>query len=182
MTILVVIQVGSALSGLRALGMASSASTSIPSVNYGSQLGSVVLTFAGITLIGLAVIQLVPVSRDNPPVQTTIQWDSQQTQDLVTRACIDCHSNETKWPWYASIAPSSWLTTIHVHAAREQLNLSEFNNLPEFRRAMVFDQMAQQVEMGSMPPKDYLILHPEARLTDAEKQQLIQGLRNTSAQ
>ncbi|MEO8608169.1 MAG: heme-binding domain-containing protein [Chloroflexota bacterium] len=179
MTIFVIIEVGSAVVALRSLGGAGSAA--IPASNLGSPLGSVVLTFVGITIVGFAVIQLVPVSRDNPPVQSTVKWDSPQTQALVERACMNCHSNETTWPWYASIAPSSWLTSIHVHAARQQLNLSELNNGQGFRRSRVFEEMVQQIQAGNMPPKDYQILHPEARLSDAEKQQLIQGLQNTQS-
>jgi hypothetical protein len=148
-------------------------------LNYGREIGSVVVSGLVISVVVLAAIQVVPVSRDNPPVQASVQWDSPQTRDLFMRACGDCHSNETRWPWYAYIAPSSWLTTMHVHDGRAQFNLSDLNNVLEFRRAELPNEAAQQLRMGTMPPKDYLLLHPEARLSDAEKQALIDGLRKS---
>ncbi len=102
-------------------------------------------------------------------------------QDLATRACMNCHSNETTWPWYAYIAPSSWLTTLHVTNARQQMNLSELNTLPAFRLSMLSEQIAMEIRSGAMPPKDYLLLHPEANLTDAEKEALITGFQQSLA-
>jgi mono/diheme cytochrome c family protein len=135
---------------------------------------SAAAALAALAVAFLAVIQLVPVSRTNPPVQTTVQWDSQQTRDLATRACMDCHSNETRWPWYATIAPGSWLTTLHVNEGRQRLNLSELNSGEASRAA---EESVRQIQNGSMPLKDYLLIHADANLTDAEKQQLIQGLQ-----
>ena len=138
-----------------------------------------VVVCLAITLVALAVIQLVPVSRENPPVQTAVQWDSTQTQNLANRACMNCHSNETTWPWYSYVAPSSWLTTSHVHSAREGFNLSELDKIPEFRKSRLPDDIARQIRNGAMPPKDYLMMHPTARLSDEEKKQLIEGLKNS---
>ncbi len=141
-------------------------------------LGSAV----ALTLVLLAVAQLGQVPHDNPPVLSEITWDSPQTEALVNRACMDCHSNETTWPWYAYIAPSSWLTSLHVTSARQQFNLSDLDSLPAFRRNNIAENMADQIRSGTMPPQDYLILHPDARLTEAEKQQLIEGLQKSLAQ
>ncbi len=123
------------------------------------------------------LMQFVPVSRTNPPVQ----WDSPQTQALATAACLDCHRNETRWPWYSYIAPSSWLQASHVAAARQQWNLSELNNLESFRRQRLAQDIAQQIRSGMMPPKDYLLLHPDTRLTDEQKAQLIAGFQKVLA-
>jgi hypothetical protein len=92
---------------------------------------------------------------------------------------MNCHSNETQWPWYAYVAPGSWLLASHVGGARNGFNLSELNNIPNLRRSRLADDMAQRIRNGTMPPSDYLLMHPEARLTDAEKEQLMQGLRNS---
>ena len=148
-------------------------------VNYPREAGLALVTAIGMTMVVLAVIQLIPVTRDNPPVKTPITWDSDQTKRLVYSTCMDCHSNETTWPWYASIAPSSWLMTMHVHDGRAQMNLSEMDSMPSFQRQMLADNMANQIKMGSMPPKDYLFMHPDARLTDAEKTQLMEGMRQS---
>lgn len=122
------------------------------------------------------VIQLVPYGRDhtNPPVVSEPQWDSPQTYDLAKRACFDCHSNETVWPWYSSVAPASWLVQRHVNEGREKLNFSNWNG--EFDD---LDELPEVVQEGEMPPQNYLLMHPEAQLTTQEKQQLIQGFEST---
>lgn len=149
--------------------------------NWRHEAGQALFSCVAITIVGLAVAQLIPVKRDNPPAQTAVQWDSPQTQNLARRACVDCHSNETTWPWYAYVAPGSWLLRSHVSEGREQFNLSELNNIPAFRAAELPREAAQQIRSGAMPPSDYLILHPEARLSDAEKQQLMQGMQQSLA-
>lgn len=160
-----------------------SASTSPATrLDYGREAGRAVLIGLTITLIALIIIQLVPVSHDNPPPQTAVQWDSPQTQNLARRACMDCHSNETTWPWYSYIAPGSWLLASHVRSGREELNFSELNNLRAFRRASLPNQLARDIRDDIMPPKDYLLTHPEAKLTDAEKVQLIEGLQKSLTQ
>lgn len=121
------------------------------------------------------LVQLVPYGRahTNPPVQVRPAWVDPDTQALFTRACADCHSNETQWPWYSNVAPVSWLVQRHVQEGRQKFNV----NVPGFGRDA--DEAAGQVRRGKMPEPTYLPLHPEARLTDAERQQLIQGLAAT---
>ncbi|MCB9933207.1 MAG: heme-binding domain-containing protein [Planctomycetes bacterium] len=123
-----------------------------------------------------AAIQLVPYGRDhsNPPVTAEPQWDSTATRDLAKRACFDCHSNETVWPWYSHVAPVSWLLQRDVDEGRSKLNFSEWDK-PQKEA----DEAAKEVREGEMPPWFYLPTHPEARLTDAEKQALIAGLEAT---
>lgn len=148
-------------------------------MDYRQQGLQAIVSIVIVSAIVFVAIQLIPVSRTNPPVQSTIQWDSPQTKDLAYRTCMNCHSNETAWPWYSNLAPASWITIVHVNNARAQFNLSELNTLPTFRRARLARDMADQIRNGTMPPSDFLLLHPEARLTDAEKNQLIQGLQNS---
>lgn len=145
------------------------------------EMGRAALGALGVGVLLFALIQLVPVPRTNPPVQTTVQWDSPQTETLFYRACASCHTNETVYPWYAYVAPSSWLTAMDVTSGRREWNLSELNKLPSFRRAQLANDIAQRIRNGTMPLPDYRLLHPEAQLTDAEKQALIQGMRNTLA-
>ncbi len=157
------------------------AEPSVP-VAYGREIGRALLAAIALTLLIEIIGILIPVARSNPPVQTPIQWNSPQTQALAQRACMDCHSNETVWPAYASVPPGSWLLASHVNDGRRRLNLSELNNIPAFRRNGLVDEMAQQIRNGAMPPKDYLLVHPTARLTAAEKTQLIEGLTKSLAQ
>jgi len=80
----------------------------------------------GIVILTL-LIQLIPlpVRNNNPPVVAEPNWDSPQTHALVKRACFDCHSNETIWPWYSYIAPVSWLVYNDVMEGRSRLDFSE---------------------------------------------------------
>lgn len=68
--------------------------------------------------------RLLPVARSNPPVTREVQWDSTQIRALAQRACFDCHSNETVWPWYSYIAPISLRVADHVQEGRQKLNFS----------------------------------------------------------
>lgn len=130
--------------------------------------------------IGLAVlfvlIQLVPYGRDhtNPPVVQGPAWDSPQTEMLARRACFDCHSNETKWLWYHNIAPISWGVQRDVQEARAHMNFSEWHLEQDNA-----DEAADKVRDGEMPPFLYLLAHPEAKLSAAEKAALIRGLSAT---
>ena len=85
-------------------------------------LSKIIIGFVGLVLAGLLLIQLVPVQRTNPPVVREPNWDSVQTRDLMARACLDCHSNETNWPWYAYVAPVSWLVAHDVQEGRATVN------------------------------------------------------------
>jgi len=128
--------------------------------------------FVGL-LAFVVAIQLVPYGRghDNPPVRAEPAWDSPQTRALFMRACGDCHSNETAWPWYSSVAPVSWLIQHDVNDGRGKLDISEWG-----RARNKGDEAAKTARRGSMPPWFYTIPHPEAKLTPAERQALIAGL------
>ncbi len=132
------------------------------------------LLVAAIVLFGL--IQLVPYGKNhtNPAVVQEPQWDSPQTRALAQRACFDCHSNETVWPWYSNVAPISWLVQHDVDEGRQRMNLSEMGS----QRIRV-DELTRAITRGSMPPAQYLILHPDARLTADEKNLLVNGIQAT---
>ncbi len=131
---------------------------------------------AGATLL---LMQLVPYGRDhrNPPVVREPRWDSPATRDLVKRVCFNCHSFETVWPWYASLAPASWLVTYDVREGRRHLNFSDWQD--GRREGESPAKVGKQVRSGDMPPWQYLLAHPEGRMTPAEKQRLIDGLGAT---
>jgi hypothetical protein len=126
---------------------------------------------------GLVVlIQVVPYGRDhaNPPVVSEPRWDSQQTHETFRRACIDCHSNETRWPWYSHVAPFSWFLQWHVGRGRAEFNVSRWG-MGENEG----DEAAENVRERKMPLRSYLWGHPEARLTDAERATFAAGLAAT---
>lgn len=127
-----------------------------------------------ITLVALFLVaQLLPVGapRTNPAVTAEPPWDSPRTRELFFRACGDCHSNETRWPWYSRVAPASWLVAHDVAEAREHLNVSEWD-----RPQKDADEAAEEVRDGEMPLAIYLPLHPEARLDASTRAELVAGL------
>ena len=128
-------------------------------------------------IVVLVVIQIPAwFFQTNPPVLAEPKWDSPATRDLAIRACFDCHSNETVWPIYARVAPISWLITFDTINGRRHLNFSEWG---ASRQGECTREASRQIQSGAMPPALYITLHPAASLTDAEKQQLIQGLQNS---
>ncbi len=131
----------------------------------------------GIIIVLFLLIQLIPVPETNPPVQTQLKWDLPRTQELAVRACMDCHSNETRWPWYSRVAPVSWLVAIDVYRGRRSLNFSEMSANARFSRET--GRVARIILEGEMPPIQYLILHPDASLTAQEKQDLANGMTAT---
>jgi hypothetical protein len=149
------------------------------------------IIFLGIGAIAIFVILLTVVAdlmQTNPPVVKEPTWDSPQTRALAVRACFDCHSNETNYPWYDKLPVSSWLVVFDTVRGRNRLNFSEWGVQPLRGEGeggggegggRGGNEMRRVIENGSMPPAIYVPLHPYAALTDAEKQQLITGLENS---
>jgi len=138
-----------------------------------------ILVIGAISLIAIfLLIQLFPYGKNhtNPPVVQEPNWDSPQTRELAVRACFDCHSNQTVWPWYSKIAPVSWMVYRDTMEGREALNFSEWDP-NRFEDAV--EEAAEVVLEGEMPPAKYFPTHPEARLTSAERQILADGLIKT---
>ena len=136
----------------------------------------ILIIFLVIVASGFLLLQLIPYGRNhvNPPVTNEPNWDNPQIKVLAERACYDCHSNETVWPWYSHIAPISWLVQYDVEEGRSHLNFSEWGyGRGEGEEG---EAMAEVILEGEMPPANYLITHPEARLSGAEKAMLAQGL------
>jgi hypothetical protein len=107
-------------------------------------------------IVGGILIQFIPYGHDhtNPAVAAEPQWDSPQTRELAVRACYDCHSNQTTWPWYSNLAPVSWLIQHDVVEGRSRLNFTDWNS-PQ-REA---DNAARMVQRGEMPQSYYVALH-----------------------
>jgi hypothetical protein len=125
-------------------------------------LGAAVL-FGGAQLVQPDIP--APVAPKSTPFWETAEMDA-RVKPLLRRACGDCHSNETKWPWYVRISPGSWFMVNHVVHGRKKLNFSTFVNLEDSDRG----DIADAVRHGAMPLPSYLWLHPDARLTAAERQ------------
>jgi hypothetical protein len=147
---------------------------------FRSWAGGSTIRIGLLVMIGaFLVIQLVPYGHDhgNPPVTKAVAFDSPKTQQLFDGACGDCHSNLTSWPIESSIAPASWLIQHDVEGGRSRFNASEWDHhQPDI------GEVTDRISSGEMPPLQYKILHPDARLSDPEKAALVSGLTKTYKQ
>ena len=131
------------------------------------------------TVATFALIQAIPYGHSEVKATGTAgepAWDSPATRELVVNACYDCHSNEIKYPLYSKIAPISWMVASHVGEGRDKLNFSTYTtNKHGFRDVL------EVIREGSMPPSYFTHFgrHPEAKLTDAQIEQLVAGLKKT---
>jgi hypothetical protein len=116
----------------------------------------------------LLAIQLIPVDRSNPPVEEEVPAPA-TIREILRTSCYDCHSNESAWPWYAYVAPVSWLVAHDVEEAREHLNFSTWNDYDEEEQIELLEEVWEEVEDGEMPLWFYVPLHPEAELSEQQR-------------
>lgn len=137
----------------------------------------------GVILVIVVLVTVIPLLLEtNPPDVAEPQWDSPQTRALAVRACFDCHSNSTQWPWFTRVPGSSILVVSDVLRGRSRLNFSDWGSATGSREGRNPRDIARVIQRGDMPPWEYLLLHPEAQLSDAEKQQLVDGLTKSLTQ
>ena len=117
------------------------------------------------------LIQVFPSNRSNPPVESDIAAPT-PIKTVLKRACYDCHSNETHWPWYSAVAPVSWLVADDVNEARDHFNFSTWGKYDEDEQRDHLEEAWEEIEDGNMPLWYYLPLHPEARLDAKTKETL----------
>ena len=137
-------------------------------------------------VVGLMIaLQFIPVNRTNPPAKAdllaSVKLDETATQALHA-ACYACHSHETRWPFYAWIAPVSWWMTRHVREGREHLNLSDWPTDRPWKGRSQLESMAHALRDDSMPPTDYRWLHARARLSDGDRTHLADALQAAADQ
>ncbi|MFZ5439092.1 MAG: heme-binding domain-containing protein [Myxococcota bacterium] len=128
--------------------------------------------FLGLAAL-LLLAQVIRPEKTNPPVTGDVGAPP-EVAAVLRRACYDCHSNETKWPWYSNVAPISWLVVRDVNEGRKHLNFSEWQAYEPGRRAHKLEETEGEVAEGEMPMAIYVPLHPEAKLSEADKQLLIE--------
>lgn len=139
----------------------------------------------GVILV-LLLVQFIPVNRSNPPLNTgedlvysrMVPGDLQQ---LLQNACYDCHSFETEYPWYSYVAPVSFIIRHHIKEAREKVNFSIWNTYMDKRKDHTLDECIEVLEEQKMPLKSFTWLHPEARLSDVQREELIQFFKDQVA-
>ena len=146
--------------------------------------------------IGLiALIQFVPVQHSNPPAADPVVFADPNAETIAKRACYDCHSNQTTWPWYSYVAPLSWYSINHVEEGRAQLNFSDvaatLTNAREGGEggeggeqttvAELAENSAETINNGEMPPSYYTLIHKDALLSATDKEALIAGINQALA-
>jgi len=135
--------------------------------------------------IGLAAVllivalQLIPVDRRNPVVNPSQSIEAQEklppaVQAVFHGSCANCHSNQTRWPWYSYVAPASWIVAGDVHAGRRKMNFSEWGRYSAEKREQKLEEICEQVTNGDMPDPKYLFLHRSARPTQQQREAVCQ--------
>lgn len=125
----------------------------------------------------LVIIQFIPnelpsASLDHAGDITKTGLVSQDVAVLLKTSCYSCHSNETVYPWYSYVAPSSWLVARDVREGREELNFSAWQDYDVSKMLGKLDDISSEVGEGRMPMKIYTLMHPSANL-DATQRELI---------
>jgi hypothetical protein len=133
----------------------------------------------GALAAAFALLQLANAPHVNPPVQNPFPITNAppQVQALFRAACYDCHSDETRWPWYSHIAPVSWLVASDVNRGRKEINLSEWPADPT-RAARRMEDMSDEIDYHEMPLAKYTLIHADARLTDDQRKAMEDWLQS----
>ena len=129
------------------------------------------------SLFALAAVAVI-VGQMEPQQRAAIDLRNQELPLLfnsepahvLVRACGNCHSNHTDWPWYSHVAPVSWWIARDVREGRESLNLSEWETYSAPQRRDKLESICGLISTGRMPPRQYRSMHPEANLTEMEKE------------
>jgi hypothetical protein len=133
-----------------------------------------ILRWSAIAVVATFVIlQFFRSERDNPAVDpsNTVYASvhvPENVRTILERSCFDCHSNQTRWPWYSAIAPAMWVVAHDVEEGREHLNFSEFGQYKSLRAVAKLDMICEQIINRNMPLPEYLILHPGAEISKEE--------------
>ena len=137
----------------------------------------ITLTLAA--LLGLS--QLLRFDHTNPPVESDVPA-SPAVKTLLRRACYDCHSRETVWPWYSNVAPVSWWVMRDVSQGRDHLDFSRWGTYDEKTLQKKLSDTVDALNGRGMPPGYYTLLNPHAALSEADRVVLVEWARTTMAQ
>ena len=136
------------------------------------------IRYAVIAWLGVLVcIQFIRPARTNPATDASHTLAATMTvpaaaQGVLERSCRDCHSNDTRWPWYSNVAPMSWILIDHVNSGRRHFNYSEWGTYPPDKARKVLHDICEETKQGSMPVGSYTLVHRDARLSEADVQTL----------
>lgn len=130
-------------------------------------------------MIVFIIIQFFRIDKTNPAPTPrmdflTIKNTPESTAKLIRNGCYDCHSNETKYVWYSNVQPIAWFLQSHITEGRKELNFSTFATYEPKRQAHKLNEAIEMIELGKMPLDSYVLGHPEANFSEAEKKELIE--------
>ena len=125
------------------------------------------------------LIQLFKGERTNPPITGEIQAPP-EIHKILQKSCFDCHSHQTRWPWYSRVAPSSWLVIHDVDEGREHLNFSTWNSYTSREKIKMLEEIREVLEEEEMPLKPYLWMHRDAHLSELQIQKIFQWLNESN--
>jgi hypothetical protein len=126
-----------------------------------------VLGVLGLLVLVVLIMQLTPVDRSNPPVSGVVAAPP-EAMTVLRRACWDCHSNETAWPWYARVAPVSWIVAHDVAEGRSKLNFTTWDAYDAGTRVHKLHEVLEEIAEGEMPMPAYVSMHPEAEVSASD--------------
>jgi hypothetical protein len=134
-----------------------------------------------LTVLAAAIgVQLGPVAHDNPPASTTVPAPP-PVAAVLRRACDNCHSHRTTWPWYSYVAPASWLVAHDVHDGRRHLNFSAWDTYAASEQQKHLLEISDEVKEGEMPPWFYTRVHPSSALSQSEVDAVVGWAESSSA-
>jgi hypothetical protein len=132
-----------------------------------------------ISLAAFLLLQLKQVEHTNPPVRSEVEAPA-EIKAILRRSCYDCHSHETRWPWYSWVAPASWFIAEDVEEGRDEMNFSDWPRLDPEEQEEIREEIREQVVDGEMPLPKYLLLHPRARLSGADQEALLRWTKRAA--
>ncbi len=136
------------------------------------------LIFFCVTIVGLS---FYPVDRSRGEITGDIK-SPPEVKEILRAACYDCHSFETKYPFYSYVFPMSMMIQNHINEGREEVNFSIFENLTESRKRSKFKSIVEDIETNEMPLFEYTLLHREAVLSPEQKQILINWAKENAGE
>jgi Haem-binding domain len=132
-------------------------------------------------VVFLIVAQAFRIDKSNPPIESEVSAPP-QIKEVMRRSCYGCHSNEVVWPWYADVAPASWLVAYDVHEGRAELNFSTWGTYSLAKRQKKLKEIAETITGGEMPPWYYVYpMHRDARLSAADLEAFMGWISSESA-
>jgi len=131
-------------------------------------------------VVFLVAAQAFRIDKSNPPIESDVDAPP-QLKEVMQRSCYGCHSNEVTWPWYAEVAPASWLVAYDVHQGRAELNFSVWGKYSPAKRLKKLKEITQTIDEGEMPPWYYIYpMHMDARLSAADRDAFVEWISSES--